>query len=975
MSTRAWNFTEWDLYVQKLVAQGTNARIANDYFGRRNFNPADYGRGSAFAAHNLYMGIGACEHDYDEDGVDALSNAGAVWIFERADYEQATQYEFKQKVTGFGTNGRAAGDLFGAALDIYLDRMVVAAPGQDYDEDGDNFLGSAGAAYVFQRHSITGAWTGIQKLAGSGFGTNDRIAGMYHGGSVAMSEEWLFVGAEEHEYDRNGENYFQSGGHGPGVIFVYKWNQSLNQYEAHSRISLPAVYRNANCLYFGLNCAAWYPHMISSAWIHGLDENLDPLSTCGAAYVFKYNTGADEWGFLQRLIPYFSDHETVDYEAVQRFGSDCDILDELIVVGHLQNNHDEDGGFSAATTGAAHIYELNATSGLYEHTKKLVKFGAYSELNFDWMGDGVCCMHRDLVAVGVPHHGYDQDGDDFVYRSGAVYVYEKVNGIWTDKLKLAAADTANFRNASDYFGKQVQSDRAGGLYAASTQQYFDENGENSIQYAGAIYLLGGQDPIVDYQVYHFNPDANLLGKLKSVQGVISREVNFATGEIPANSITMVFDNTDDHFWREDIEQNIVNTPVSLKLYMDGVTGSGLLIHKGRIVDYTFGEGEFQCVVADVGAEIRNKIIPTRAVSPSTGFTQAGQHVIDRLSQDSRPVMIPYGSLYDEEGACPTVLYDTESYRYLCAGCTISLIDQVYVDGVSQTSGFTTNLGSVGPDGEIVAFIEFAADKGQSVVTWNGEGKLDYKDELMENGVDIMVDVLQTLAGLTSGDFDLGSLTGAKDKVTGLKYAGVVGSQTFERVGEVIANLSLSMNARSFFNYDDRFSCRVVDGSTQDTVLPLNVHYDFTQEPRIRRATEEFISGVRVMTRQVIQYKRRYQEGQYKGYKEISSEVFRKQYGFRSHSSGVLQSSWIRDDDTADWLIQTRFVRFRKPLYYLSGNLFFEALEGEIGDTAEITRASVPADSGRYDWNGKAFEIVRVSVDPNNIGVQMAFLEI
>jgi hypothetical protein len=153
---------------QKLVGTGTNGRVASDNFG------------NSVAISGDTVIVGAPTQSYDADGLNALSIAGAAYVFTRT----AGVWTQQQKLVGMGTNGRNANDWFGSSVAISGDTAIVGAYAQSYDAAGANLVTNTGAAYVFTR--TTGVWTQQQKLVGTG--TNARVAGDHFGWSVAVSE-------------------------------------------------------------------------------------------------------------------------------------------------------------------------------------------------------------------------------------------------------------------------------------------------------------------------------------------------------------------------------------------------------------------------------------------------------------------------------------------------------------------------------------------------------------------------------------------------------------------------------------------------------------------------------------------------------------------------------------------------------------------------------------------------------------------
>ncbi len=89
--------------------------------------------------------VGAYREDHDASGGDTLTNAGSAYIFERDAGGNWTQ---TQKIAA---GDRAGGDYFGWSVAISDGRAIVGAHYEDEDASGDNTLGNAGSAYVFER--------------------------------------------------------------------------------------------------------------------------------------------------------------------------------------------------------------------------------------------------------------------------------------------------------------------------------------------------------------------------------------------------------------------------------------------------------------------------------------------------------------------------------------------------------------------------------------------------------------------------------------------------------------------------------------------------------------------------------------------------------------------------------------------------------------------------------------------------------
>ncbi|MCA9771368.1 MAG: hypothetical protein KC466_03110 [Myxococcales bacterium] len=149
---------------------------------------------------------------------------------------------------------------------------------------------------------------------------------------------------------------------------------------------------------------------------------------------------------------------------------------------------------------------------------------------------------------------------------------------------------------------------------------------------------------------------------------------------------------------------------------------------------------------------------------------------DRYADPANPAAalpIVYGALAASGGAAPTVEIDRARHLFLVADHDVEAIDAVYVDGVSQSSGFTkhpaTDLDGLG----IVAYVEFAMDPA-GLVTVDARGR-EPAGSLLTDAVDVIEDFLRAFVGLPAEAFDATSWEIARrhSKARGLKLAGLV----------------------------------------------------------------------------------------------------------------------------------------------------------------------------------------------------------
>jgi uncharacterized protein (TIGR03437 family) len=129
----------------------------------------EFGYALALTGDTLVVGA-----HYDTIGTNAVQ--GSAYVFTR----NATGWAFQQKLAA---NDGAPGDLFGSAVALNIDTVVVGAPNHAV---GGNLR--QGSAYVFTRTGT--AWTQWPKLTASDGAVDD-----FFGAAVALSGDTLVVGA------------------------------------------------------------------------------------------------------------------------------------------------------------------------------------------------------------------------------------------------------------------------------------------------------------------------------------------------------------------------------------------------------------------------------------------------------------------------------------------------------------------------------------------------------------------------------------------------------------------------------------------------------------------------------------------------------------------------------------------------------------------------------------------------------------
>lgn len=175
-----------------------------------------FGSALALAADRLAVGAPGEASATGAQGNDTEPEAGAVYLFERSGGAWAQEAYLKSAETGDD-------DVFGSALALRGDALVVGAPGEDSAATGvggdatDDTAGDAGAVWLFLRDDA-GDWNLEAYLKASNAGADDRF-----GSAVAIGAESLAVGAPGEASAATGEGGDAADDSAPGAGAVYRF--------------------------------------------------------------------------------------------------------------------------------------------------------------------------------------------------------------------------------------------------------------------------------------------------------------------------------------------------------------------------------------------------------------------------------------------------------------------------------------------------------------------------------------------------------------------------------------------------------------------------------------------------------------------------------------------------------------------------------------------------------------------------------
>ncbi len=356
-------------------------------------------------------------------------------------------------------------DNFGNSVSIAGDYAIVGAKLEDDDVEANSAYKytSSGSAYIFEKEENNDSWIQVQKIVAS-----DRAAGDQFGNAVAISGNYAVVGAYRQAFDENGENSLDNA----GAAYLYTRNAD----GTWTQIQKLVASDRASNSYFGYSVAISGSFIIIGSYTNNTDENnTNNLSYAGAAYVFEYNSSADTWVEIQKLVA--SERNSSDF-----FGYAVAICDQYAVVTANSEDEDESENNTLSSSGSAYVFEYDEVQDSWELKQKLVASDRAAD---DYFGSAVALDNNNIV-IGAYNESTNALGEDTITGSGAAYVFEyDINdGTWNQKQKLVASD----RGEDDYFGSSVGvSD--GFVVVGAYGEDEDVNNENTLSSAGAAYCF------------------------------------------------------------------------------------------------------------------------------------------------------------------------------------------------------------------------------------------------------------------------------------------------------------------------------------------------------------------------------------------------------------------------------------------------------------------------------------------------------
>jgi len=430
------------------------------------------------------------------DGADnTTDDSGAVYMFSRNGGVWEQQAYIKASNTEMGDKFG-----FGVSLSANGNTLAVGAPEEDR---------STGAVYVFNRSG--GTWSQQAYVKASNAGANDsfgEVVGLSaDGNTLAVGASGEDSVATDISTDGSGET--DNTADNSGAVYMFSrsggtWSQQA--YVKASNTGMGDRFGNAISLSGGGNTLAVGAHeedgaADNSGAVYVFSRSSGAWSQL--AYIKASNTGKDDW--FGSAMSLSDDGSTL---AVGAWGEDS------AATGVSTDGNGEDDN-TASNSGAIYVFSRNSDAWDQQAYIKASNTGGGGEKFLgstsrgDWFGRAVSLSgNGDMLAVGAEWEdsaatGVSTDGsgeaDNTADNSGAVYVFSRSGGIWSQRAYVKASNTEganNIINPSDLFGRAVSLSVDGNMLAVGAR--FEDSADtgvstggstsNSASNAGAVYL-------------------------------------------------------------------------------------------------------------------------------------------------------------------------------------------------------------------------------------------------------------------------------------------------------------------------------------------------------------------------------------------------------------------------------------------------------------------------------------------------------
>lgn len=328
------------------------------------------------------------------DAVEAnpLLFAGAAYIFEK---DLSGMWVQAAKLVPAMRYAQAA---VGTSVGIHGNVAVAGAPGECLDDNGNNYLSNAGAAYVFER-DLSGNWIQVQRLVAP-----DRSSSQENfGTTISVYGNFLAVGCRS-STDAGGQNFLANS----GAVYIYERNSTGVWDFVQKIVASDRVQMGLFCYSLQLEAHT----LIVGAPGATLDETgSNYLLAAGAMYSFEMDVNG-VWTQTQKITP-------PDRDSLDNFGTSVALSGDLAVAGATWDDETPLSATDIPNAGSAYAY-VRGPSGTWS---LLSEINAFDRDTADTFGFSVGAF-GETIMVGTSNEDEDSLSLNTKTGAGAVYIYD-----------------------------------------------------------------------------------------------------------------------------------------------------------------------------------------------------------------------------------------------------------------------------------------------------------------------------------------------------------------------------------------------------------------------------------------------------------------------------------------------------------------------------------------------------------------------
>ena len=320
--------------IQKLYGDFRSSRNSNTWFGYSVDISGDY------------IIIGAVYDNTDLTGQNSLYQSGAAFIYERT---SDTTFGLKSKIIA---SDRKRDGQFGYSVSIYSSGVAMVGGPKNATNSTRNgaiffYKRSAPGSWVFDkkmdsRHGYSADMTNSYAVSGHIGGTQiytfkkdgsknwvdaqtilppNSSASDLVGSSVALTNQWLFIGAPEEDEDENNMNTILNS----GAVYVYKIDQS-GMFQFSQKIVSP---NRSDSRGFGISVEIDGNTAVVGLPFDETNENfVDTIINGGSIMIYELDSTDGKWKFKSK-------HVMPDRMISDMFGYDVAVSGNFVMSGSI----------------------------------------------------------------------------------------------------------------------------------------------------------------------------------------------------------------------------------------------------------------------------------------------------------------------------------------------------------------------------------------------------------------------------------------------------------------------------------------------------------------------------------------------------------------------------------------------------------------------------------------------------------------